>query len=301
MLPPYNNSTVWLIFLGGNFRLHRYLPEVTLSSLQHKLRNIPEGSAALFFIQIFATLGFAVLYSTLVLYATKKLGFTNKDATAIMGVFGAFNYGLHLFGGYLGGRFISNRNLFVGGMVLQVLGCAAISVGSHTGLYWGLALFLTGSGLNVTCLNMMLTQRFKPEDDRRESAFLWNYAGMNLGFFIGFLAAGEYQLREDYSGLFIFATIGNFLAIVLALFNWKRIADISTPLMEVTQTQFRGRLAVGLAVLVGLVPVIYVMLHHAELTGNLVLIVSVPLVLMSSAALLSVRFFVSDDRIAASR
>jgi hypothetical protein len=28
-------------------------------------------------------------------------------------------------------------------------------------------------------------------------------------------------------------------------------------------------------VLVGLVPVIYVMLHHAELTGNLVLIVSV--------------------------
>ena len=30
----------------------------------------PEGTAALFFIQIFATLGFAVLYSTLVLYAT---------------------------------------------------------------------------------------------------------------------------------------------------------------------------------------------------------------------------------------
>ena len=47
-----------------------------------------------------------------------------------MGVFGAFNYGLHLFGGYLGGRFLSNRNLFVGGMVLQVLGCACIAGGS---------------------------------------------------------------------------------------------------------------------------------------------------------------------------
>ena len=46
-------------------------------------------------------------------------------ATALMGVFGAFNYGLHLFGGYLGGRFLSNRNLFVGGMALQVVGCAA--------------------------------------------------------------------------------------------------------------------------------------------------------------------------------
>ncbi|VTP63606.1 Uncharacterised protein [Serratia rubidaea] len=34
----------------------------------------PSGAGALFFIQIFATLGFAVLYSTLVLYATKRLG-----------------------------------------------------------------------------------------------------------------------------------------------------------------------------------------------------------------------------------
>jgi hypothetical protein len=32
----------------------------------------PEGTAALFFIQIFSTLGFAVLYSTLALYATKQ-------------------------------------------------------------------------------------------------------------------------------------------------------------------------------------------------------------------------------------
>src|SRR5438093_12750938 len=86
------------------------------------LSQVPEGTAALFFIQIFATLGFAVLYSTLVLYATKHLHLGVKAATTLMGVFGAFNYGLHLFGGYLGGRFLSNRNLFVGGMALQVIG-----------------------------------------------------------------------------------------------------------------------------------------------------------------------------------
>jgi POT family proton-dependent oligopeptide transporter len=251
-----------------------------LSTIKQKLATIPEGSAALFFIQIFATLGFAVLYSTLVLYATKKLNFSVKEATAIMGVFGAFNYGLHLFGGYLGGRFISNRNLFVGGMVLQVLGCGCISLGSAEQLYWGLGLFLTGSGLNVTCINMMLTQRFKPEDDRRESAFLWNYAGMNLGFFVGFSAAGHFQLLEDYAGLFVFATIGNFMAIVLALLNWKRLVDLNTPLLQATPVEFKKRLAVGLAVLFGLVPVIYFMLHKAELTGNLVLIISVCIALV---------------------
>lgn len=246
-----------------------------MTTLKHKLAAIPEGAGALFFIQIFATLGFAVLYSTLVLYATKKLGFSIKDATAIMGVFGAFNYGLHLFGGYLGGRFISNRNLFVGGMVLQVIGCASIAGGSAAQLYWGLAFFLTGSGLNVTCLNLMLTQRFKPEDNRRESAFLWNYAGMNLGFFIGFTVAGYYQLEENYPSLFIFATVGNFLAIVLAGLNWRVLADLNTPLLLAGRREFNLRLATGLLILFGLVPLVHLMLHHADFSGNLVLVLSV--------------------------
>ncbi|AZP13526.1 peptide MFS transporter [Undibacterium parvum] len=244
-------------------------------TLKQKISAIPEGAGALFFIQIFATLGFAVLYSTLVLYATKKLNFSAKDATAIMGVFGAFNYGLHLFGGYLGGRFMSNRNLFVGGMVAQVIGCACIAGGSVSQLYWGLAFFLTGSGLNVTCLNLMLTQRFKPEDTRRESAFLWNYAGMNLGFFVGFTVAGYFQLQEDYPSLFIFATVGNFLAIVLAGFNWKVLGDLNTRLLDATPQQFKWRFLVGLAILVGLVPLVHVMLQHAELSGNLVISIGI--------------------------
>src|SRR5438445_13351087 len=98
--------------------------------LKRRFARAPEGTAALFFIQIFSTLGFAVLYSTLVLYATKHLQLPVKIATTLMGVFGAFNYGLHLFGGYLGGRFLSNRNLFVGGMALQVIGGGCIALGT---------------------------------------------------------------------------------------------------------------------------------------------------------------------------
>jgi POT family proton-dependent oligopeptide transporter len=244
--------------------------ENTLSSLKDKLAHIPEGAGALFFIQTFSTLGFAVLYSSLVLYATEHLHFTSAQAAAIMGVFGAFNYGLHLFGGYLGGRFLSNRNLFVGGMVLQVIGCALIAGGTTALMYWGLALFLTGSGLNVTCLNMMLTQRFQPEDIRREGAFLWNYAGMNIGFFVGFLVAGHFQKQHQYAEMFIFATVGNFAAIVLAAFNWKAIADIDTPLLHVSRTGFMQRFAVGIAILVGLVPVVWFLLQYPDSTEIIV-------------------------------
>jgi POT family proton-dependent oligopeptide transporter len=235
----------------------------------HQAR-IPEGTAALFFVQTFATLGYAVLQSTLVLYATKHLGFSDQLAAALMGVFGAFNYGLHLFGGYLGGRFLSNRNLFVGGMVLQVLGCACIAGGTAALMYWGLALFLTGSGLNVTCINMMLTQRFAPDDDRREGAFLWNYAGMNVGFFVGFTVAGHYQLTESYSKLFIFATLGNVSAIVLAAFNWRVLKDLNTPLLDAAPADFRRRCAIGVAILLGLVPLVWGLLQIPDWTELIV-------------------------------
>jgi proton-dependent oligopeptide transporter, POT family len=236
--------------------------ESRMQFLKRRFAGAPEGTATLFFIQIFATLGFAVLYSTLVLYATKHLQLSVKAATTLMGVFGAFNYGLHLFGGYLGGRFLSNRNLFVGGMALQVIGCACIASGTLPLFFVGLALFLTGSGLNVTCINMMLTQRFTPEDPRREGAFLWNYAGMNVGFFVGFTVAGYFQGTESYSSLFIFATLGNFVAIVLAALMWKTLADRNTPLLEATPKQFRLRQLAGLAILIGTVPVVWLMLQR---------------------------------------
>ena len=241
-----------------------------MNFLTRRFSQAPEGTAALFFIQIFATLGFAVLYSTLVLYATKHLHLGVKQATTLMGVFGAFNYGLHLFGGYLGGRFLSNRNLFVGGMALQVFGCACIAAGTLPLFYIGLALFLTGSGLNVTCINMMLTQRFTPEDPRREGAFLWNYAGMNVGFFIGFSVAGHFQATESYASLFIFATVGNFVAIILAFFNWKTLTDRNTSLLDATPKQFRLRQLAGIGILIGLVPVVWFMLQRPGGTETII-------------------------------
>src|SRR5438067_9154763 len=241
-----------------------------VKSFKQRFAAAPEGTAVLFFIQIFSTLGFAVLYSTLVLYATKHLQLPVKVATTLMGVFGAFNYGLHLFGGYLGGRFLSNRNLFVGGMALQVIGCGCIAVGTLAMFYVGLALFLTGCGLNVTCINMMLTQRFTSEDPRREGAFLWNYAGMNVGFFVGFSAAGYFQGTESYASLFIFATLGNFVAIVLALLSWKTLTDRNTPLLEAKSKQFQLRLLAGIAILIGTVPAVWLMLQRPGMTETLV-------------------------------
>ncbi|MCA1417040.1 hypothetical protein I6F30_38845, partial [Bradyrhizobium sp. NBAIM20] len=89
-----------------------------------------------------------------------------------------------------------------------------------------------------------------------------NYAGMNVGFFIGFTVAGNYQLEEAYSTIFWFATVGNAMAIVLALVFWRTLADRDTPLSQRRGTAFWIRFAVGVAVLAGLVPVLAALLQH---------------------------------------
>jgi POT family proton-dependent oligopeptide transporter len=112
----------------------------------------------------------------------------------------------------------------------------------------------------------MLTQRFTPDDPRREGAFLWNYAGMNVGFFIGITVAGLFNESGQWGPLFTFATVGNFAAIVLSFMFWRVLADRDTPLTHASAPEFRTRGLAGTGILVGLVPVVWYLLQHPDST-----------------------------------
>ncbi len=234
-------------------------------------KRIPEGSAALFFIQIFATLSYAVLYSTLVLFMKQGLDFSTTEANSVMGSFIAFNYGLHLLGGFFGGRNLSYRNLFITGIGLQITGVLLLSVEARAAYYWGLATFLTGSGLNVTCINMMVTQLFKPEDKRREAAFLWNYSGMNLGFFLGFALAGFFQLHRAFHELFIATSISGVITVIIAGFNWQTIRDRNTPLVTSKTDSYLQRTLIGTFAILIMIPILHWLLGHANLSNQLII------------------------------
>ncbi len=233
------------------------------------------GIRTLFLIQIFSTLSFSVLYSTLVLYTTKGLALRADTAIAITGTFVAFNYFLHLLGGYIGGRFLSYRLLFCIGMLFQVFGCMILSMVSLDSLYWGLAIFLTGCGLNVTCVNCMLIQLFEPHDKNRETAFLWNYSGMNIGFFIGFTMSGIFQIDQNYTLLFLAAGLSNVITIVITLINWKLLKDVGTHLTHVTgNKQFRLGV-IGLIMIVILSFALRWLLNHSYFSNEFIIIVGI--------------------------
>ncbi|TAK73226.1 MAG: MFS transporter [Gammaproteobacteria bacterium] len=235
---------------------------------------MPTGAGALFLIQIFSLMGFSVLYSTLILYITESLHMSDFLATSITGSFIALNYFLHIIGGYIAGRYLSSRSLFSIGMVLQVTGCLLISVPTTGFLLWGLAFFLGGSGINATCMNCMVMQLFKPDDKRREAAFLWNYSGMNIGFFVGFSLGGYYHLQHAYHSLFLLSALGNSVALLLVLYNWRTLKDRDTLFIESSsQVQKKARF-VGISMLVALVIAIRVLLKQTDLSNQLILYIA---------------------------
>lgn len=257
---------------------------MTRKTFLQKYQDVmPTGAGALFIIQIFSTLGFSVLYSTLVLYATNGLHMNDLWATSITGSFVALNYFLHLLGGYLGGRYMSYRALFGVGMVLQIIGCVLISFPHTSFLLWGLAAFLSGSGINVTCINCMVTQLFEPDDKRREAAFLWNYSGMNIGFFVGFSIGGYFHLQHGYHTLFLLSALGNVIALSLTLYNWKILKDRNTPFIEATRQQQRkaGWLCVGM--LITLVFALRGLLEKTTLCNNLILLIGASMFVLITA------------------
>ena len=234
--------------------------------------KLPEGVVALFLIQIFSTFSFSVLYSTLVLYMTGALALTASMANSTMGVFVAFNFALHLLGGYLGGRFFSYRALFCIGMIAQIIGCSLLATVNPQLLYYGLAAFLTGSGLHVTCLNCMLTQRFSPEDTRREGAFLYNYAGMNIGFFAGFTLSGYFQLLHNYRSLFLWASIGNLIALLVSLCFWRSLKDMNTTYITMNKNKQTKSFVIGLLAIASISVVLSQFLFYANFSNQLILI-----------------------------
>ncbi len=235
---------------------------------------MPTGAGALFLIQIFSTLSFSVLYSTLILYATKGLNMSDTLATSITGSFVALNYFLHLLGGYVGGRYLSYRSLFGIGMIAQILGCVLISVPDTSYLLWGLAAFLGGSGLNVTCINCMVTQLFEPDDKRREAAFLWNYSGMNVGFFVGFSIGGYFHLHHAYRELFLLSGFGNLIALAMTFYNWKILKDRDTVFVDAALDAKRKARWIGIASVITLILALRGLLQHTDFCNQLILVIA---------------------------
>jgi proton-dependent oligopeptide transporter, POT family len=233
--------------------------------------DMPKGILNLNLIQIFSTVGFAVLLGTLNLYLQQK-GMPIAEVNTLTASFFALNFLLHFLGGALGGTYTSFRSLFVVSLLLQVAGLIAIASSNLTIILAGMGCFITGSGLNVSCINMMITQSFESHDMRRRTAFSVNYSCMNIGFLLSFVVANNFQMHNNYSGAFIFAASCVFIALLLHFFAWKHVADKGTLYAAKLSQRGSSHWIAGAIIVACFFVTIYLM-HHPDVGSALVYVV----------------------------
>ncbi len=257
-----------------------------MRGLLTKYRNlIPRGIGGLFLIQMITIFAFSILYSTLVLYITHSLQLNDSLSTSIVAAFFAINYVLHLLGGYIGGRWMSNRCLLFIGLCFQMIGCSLIAFPGMNTLFWGLSSFVMGTGLSTTCISCMITQIYEPNDKRRETAFILNYSGFNIFYLIGFSVSGYFQLMHAYHTLFLLGSLSSFSALLVLAVNWKLLRDNNSKLNTMnTNARWLANIK-GAALMTGLILIVRVLFQHANFANQLVMFVaaSVGVLLMFAA------------------
>ncbi|MED7789702.1 MFS transporter [Francisella sp. 19X1-34] len=198
-----------------------------------------------------------------------RFGISKTEANTLTSSFFAINFLFHFLGGTIGGRYLSFRGLFFVSLFLQFVGLCLIAIDTKAIVLMGMATFITGSGLNVSCINMMLTQLFDQNDKRRRIAFSVNYSFMNIGFVASFFIAGYLQGIGSYSTAFYFAAICLLIATIMHLSAWKYVNDKSTYFVE-TFSLLNKKFFVAPLIILACLIFAYILMHHPVFASYLI-------------------------------
>lgn len=152
--------------------------------------------------KLFSSFNFSILMSSLVLSLSGAFHMSERFAVDVVGVFLGLHFCLPVLTGFLGNRWVSFKTLFCIGLPIQALGYGLLGVGASQYLDIALAMVLMGGMVNSVSIVVFISHLTEGDDLARRRAMLHNYAGMNVGFVLGYVVAGWVGVHGDYLSLF---------------------------------------------------------------------------------------------------
>lgn len=162
----------------------------------------PRGLSTLFFTEMWERFSFYGLRPLLVLFMAAALaeggfGFERGQASAIVGIYGAFVYVASLPGGWIADRLLGLRRAIFLGALLITAGHLSIGVSGMAGaglgkifFFLGLILIVCGTGLLKPNISAIVGDLYPEGGARRDAGFSIFYMGINVGAFAGQLVTG---------------------------------------------------------------------------------------------------------------
>ena len=186
---------------------------------QPQLFGHPRGLATLFLTEVgerFTYYGMRAILILFMVEAIEKggLGFDDRTANAVYGLYQASTYLLSLFGGWIADRLIGQqRAVFTGGLLI-VVGNAMLTVIQPTVFFAGLTVIVLGVGLLKPNVSAVVAQLYPEGGARRDAGFSIFYMGINLGALVGSWLVPIVAAAYGWSAGFALPAIGMALGLV---------------------------------------------------------------------------------------
>ncbi len=156
----------------------------------HAAVGHPRGLATLFFTEMWERFTYYGIQSILILFMVAAsgrggLGYGDRTANAIVGLYFGGTYLLSLLGGWIADRLIGGRRAVLTGGVLITAGNALLAAGSQRAFFLGLIFNVLGVGLLKPNVSATVGALYPQGGSRRDAGFSIFYMGINIGSLFG--------------------------------------------------------------------------------------------------------------------
>jgi POT family proton-dependent oligopeptide transporter len=184
----------------------------------------PRGLMTLFFTEMWERATYYGMRAILMLFMTSLvvqggLGFDDKTAGNIYGLYISATYLLSLWGGWVADRLIGQQRAVMAGGILIMFGNALLVV-SDTGFFFvGLTIIVFGTGLLKPNISAIVAQLYPEGGSRRDAGFSIFYMGINVGSFFGQLLVPIVAMYWGWKLGFAIPAIGMGLGLIQFYFG----------------------------------------------------------------------------------
>src|SRR5438477_8000688 len=192
----------------------------------------PRGLATCFFTEMWERASYYGMRALLTLYMTGSvmqpgLGFPDKKATQIYGLYTMLVYLMGIPGGFLADRLIGHyRAVLIGGIIIAS-GHFTMAVPGLPFFFTGLGLIIIGTGLLKPNVSTIVGTLYRRDDPRRDVGFSLFYMGINTGAFFAPIVTGWLGQRINWHIGFGAAGVGMVFGIIQYVLGRKYLTPVS--------------------------------------------------------------------------
>lgn len=215
---------------------------------KHQILGHPRGLFLLFGTELWERFSYYAMRAILVLYLTDTtlnggLGWSQKDALDLYGIYTGLVYITPLIGGWLADNYVGQRRSILIGGALMAIGQFTLAIpheffglNAVHGFVLGLVFLVAGNGMFKPNISTMVGDLYEEGDHRRDGAFTIFYMGINLGALIAGIIAGAVTNAFGWKAGFMSAGIGMVISLIMQLTLAQRwLGDIGRVPAAVTE------------------------------------------------------------------